>query len=165
MRDDVERQLREAGLNDAAVAECFAAVAADPGPLDVADLLAAGGRQESRRRPFKRRESTAVDEQRRRDDAIDRELRRAFARRRRTAAPGPHVDAEAAAAWMERRLDAPPRSSVEAHLAACADCQAMVATLARITPERASRAGGLAGGRGCAARGSCRPRRPRRRRS
>jgi RNA polymerase sigma factor (sigma-70 family) len=39
LRADVERQLREAGLNDAAVAECFAAVSADPGPLDVADLL------------------------------------------------------------------------------------------------------------------------------
>jgi RNA polymerase sigma factor (sigma-70 family) len=39
VREDVERQLREAGLNDAAIAECLAAVAADPGPLDVADLL------------------------------------------------------------------------------------------------------------------------------
>jgi len=40
LRDDVERQLRDAGLNDTAVTECFAAVAADPGPLDLADLLA-----------------------------------------------------------------------------------------------------------------------------
>ena len=39
LREDVERQLRDAGLNDAAVGECFAAVAADPGPLDLADLL------------------------------------------------------------------------------------------------------------------------------
>jgi RNA polymerase sigma-70 factor (ECF subfamily) len=39
VRDDVERQLREAGLNDAAIAECFATVADDPGPLDVSDLL------------------------------------------------------------------------------------------------------------------------------
>ena len=39
VRGDVERQLREAGLNDAAIAECFAAVADDPGPLDVSDLL------------------------------------------------------------------------------------------------------------------------------
>jgi hypothetical protein len=43
VREDVERQLREAGLNDAAVAECLAAVAADPGPLDVADLLEPAG--------------------------------------------------------------------------------------------------------------------------
>jgi hypothetical protein len=39
VREDVERQLRDAGLNDQAVGECFAAVAADPGPIDLADLL------------------------------------------------------------------------------------------------------------------------------
>jgi len=43
VRADVERQLREGGLNDAAIAECFAAVAADPGPLDVSDLLEPAG--------------------------------------------------------------------------------------------------------------------------
>jgi RNA polymerase sigma factor (sigma-70 family) len=43
VRADVERQLREAGLNDAAIAECFATVADDPGPLDVADLLEPAG--------------------------------------------------------------------------------------------------------------------------
>ena len=43
VRADVERQLREAGLNDAAIVECFAAVADDPGPLDVADLLEPAG--------------------------------------------------------------------------------------------------------------------------
>jgi RNA polymerase sigma-70 factor (ECF subfamily) len=43
VREDVERQLREAGLNDAAIAECLEAVASDPGPLDVADLLEAAG--------------------------------------------------------------------------------------------------------------------------
>jgi RNA polymerase sigma factor (sigma-70 family) len=43
VRADVEQQLREAGLNDAAVAECFAAVAADPGPLDLTDLLEPAG--------------------------------------------------------------------------------------------------------------------------
>ncbi len=52
VRDDVVRQLRDAGLNDAAVSECFAAVAGDPGPLDVTDLLAPS-EQESGRRPFK----------------------------------------------------------------------------------------------------------------
>jgi DNA-directed RNA polymerase specialized sigma24 family protein len=41
LRQDVERQLREAGLNDAAIGECFAAVSTDPGPLDLADLLQA----------------------------------------------------------------------------------------------------------------------------
>jgi RNA polymerase sigma-70 factor (ECF subfamily) len=39
LRDDVERQLRAAGLDEQAIGECFAAVAADPGPIDVADLL------------------------------------------------------------------------------------------------------------------------------
>ena len=43
VRDDVVQQLREAGLNDDAVSECFAAVAGDPGPLDLADLLAPSG--------------------------------------------------------------------------------------------------------------------------
>ena len=39
LRADVVRQLRDAGLNDGAIAECFAAVAGDPGPLDLTDLL------------------------------------------------------------------------------------------------------------------------------
>ncbi len=48
IRQDVERQLRDGvggnvggnkGLSEAAVAECFASVAGDPGPLDLADLL------------------------------------------------------------------------------------------------------------------------------
>jgi RNA polymerase sigma-70 factor, ECF subfamily len=43
VREDVERQLREAGLNDAAIAECLDAVASDPGPLDVTDLLEPAG--------------------------------------------------------------------------------------------------------------------------
>jgi hypothetical protein len=43
VRADVEQQLRGAGLNDGAIAECFAAVAADPGPLDLTDLLELAG--------------------------------------------------------------------------------------------------------------------------
>ena len=43
VRADVERQLRESGLNEAAIAECFAAVSADPGPLDLTDLLEPAG--------------------------------------------------------------------------------------------------------------------------
>ena len=44
IRQDVERQLRDGvgehkGLTDEAVAECFASVAGDPGPLDLAELL------------------------------------------------------------------------------------------------------------------------------
>ena len=80
-----------------------------------------------------------MDEQRRRDDVIERELSRAL----RAAAPAaePHLDAETAAAWMERRLDRQAAQSVYDHLASCADCQAMVATLARITPEPEPAAG------------------------
>jgi RNA polymerase sigma-70 factor, ECF subfamily len=43
IRQDVERQLRDAGLNDDAIAECFAAVSSDPGPLDVTEVLEAAG--------------------------------------------------------------------------------------------------------------------------
>ena len=40
IRDGVERHLRvEAGLSEAEVAECFASVAADAGPLDLRDML------------------------------------------------------------------------------------------------------------------------------
>ena len=43
VRADVERQLHEEGLNEAAIAECLAAVAADPGPLALTDLLEPAG--------------------------------------------------------------------------------------------------------------------------
>ena len=43
VRADVERQLRDAGLDEQAIAECIAAVAADPGPLDVTTLLEPAG--------------------------------------------------------------------------------------------------------------------------
>ncbi|HVG55533.1 MAG TPA: sigma-70 family RNA polymerase sigma factor [Vicinamibacterales bacterium] len=42
IREDVERQLRGQGLSEAEVEECFASVAADPGPLNVSNLLEAG---------------------------------------------------------------------------------------------------------------------------
>jgi hypothetical protein len=74
-----------------------------------------------------------VDEPRR-NDAFDRELRRALAAEG-GAAPGPHVDAERAAAWMDRQLDAAAARSIEAHLADCPDCQALMATLARLAPD------------------------------
>jgi hypothetical protein len=74
-----------------------------------------------------------VDEPRR-NDVIDQQLRRAFAAQG-GALSGGHVDAEAAAAWMERRLDATASRAIEAHVADCPDCQAMLATLARMTPD------------------------------
>ena len=43
VRAAIERELRdEAGLADAQIAECFASVAADPGPLDLQPLFTAG---------------------------------------------------------------------------------------------------------------------------
>ena len=40
LRQDVEQQLREeAGLNDTQLAECFASVADDPGPLDLKQVI------------------------------------------------------------------------------------------------------------------------------
>ncbi len=49
IRDDVEQELREeAGFTDAQIAECFASVAADPGPLDLMPLFGGGRSKEER---------------------------------------------------------------------------------------------------------------------
>jgi len=39
LREDVERQLKQAGMSEAEVAECFAAVSADAGPLDLNEII------------------------------------------------------------------------------------------------------------------------------
>jgi RNA polymerase sigma-70 factor, ECF subfamily len=39
IREDVEQQLRHAGMSEAEVAECFATVSADAGPLDINEIL------------------------------------------------------------------------------------------------------------------------------
>jgi RNA polymerase sigma-70 factor (ECF subfamily) len=39
IREDVEQQLRQAGMTGAEIAECFAAVSADAGPLDLNEIL------------------------------------------------------------------------------------------------------------------------------
>jgi RNA polymerase sigma-70 factor (ECF subfamily) len=50
IRDDVERELREeAGFNDVQIADCFASVAGDPGPLDLTPLFGARGPGEQAR--------------------------------------------------------------------------------------------------------------------
>jgi RNA polymerase sigma-70 factor (ECF subfamily) len=41
IREDVERQLRQAGMGEAEVAECFASVVDDAGSLDLAEILPA----------------------------------------------------------------------------------------------------------------------------
>lgn len=50
------------------------------------------------------------------------------------------VDAETAAAFVDGALSARARSSVEAHIADCPRCQAVLAALVRSTPPRTSRA-------------------------
>ena len=47
IRADVGAGLREAGLSDAAIAQCFASVAGDAGPLDLEALLREPPRKES----------------------------------------------------------------------------------------------------------------------
>jgi RNA polymerase sigma-70 factor, ECF subfamily len=49
LRADVERRLREAGLSDDQIAACVASLAADPGPLDVGDLM--GGEADRKESP------------------------------------------------------------------------------------------------------------------
>ena len=39
VREDVQQQLKQAGISDAEIAECFAAVSEDAGPLDLAEIL------------------------------------------------------------------------------------------------------------------------------
>ena len=39
IREDVEQQLRQTGMSEAEVAECFATVSADAGPLDLNEIL------------------------------------------------------------------------------------------------------------------------------
>ncbi len=47
IRGDVERRLRDAGLTEAAIAQCFASVVEDAGPLDLEALLGEAPRKES----------------------------------------------------------------------------------------------------------------------
>ncbi len=75
-----------------------------------------------------------MNESRRRENAIDRELTRAFRAERAAGDVGDHLDGEVAAAWMEQGLEAGARARVESHLADCAQCQALIATLSRISP-------------------------------
>ncbi len=48
LREDVERQLREAGFTDAQMAECFESAAEDAGPLDLNEML---GSAKARKEP------------------------------------------------------------------------------------------------------------------
>jgi hypothetical protein len=52
IREDVERELRARGMNDASLAECFAAAVEDAGALDLAEVL---GPAEARKEPGRAR--------------------------------------------------------------------------------------------------------------
>lgn len=74
----------------------------------------------------------------RRDESIERLLPQVFEGASGTPAPGDHLDAETAAAWMERTLEAGAAKAAEVHLSSCARCQDLMTTLARITPTPAA---------------------------
>jgi RNA polymerase sigma-70 factor (ECF subfamily) len=48
IREDVERQLRNAGLSDAQIARCFECVLEDSGPLDLGEMLHVGAERKER---------------------------------------------------------------------------------------------------------------------
>ncbi len=58
---------------------------------------------------------------------------------------GPHVDPEQLAAWADDGLPAASKAEVDAHLAACASCQALAAVFARSAPDAADSAFPAAG--------------------
>ena len=69
-----------------------------------------------------------------RDQSIDRLLRRSLGGRAGTVATDRCLGAEVLAAWVDGALPAADRSAAEAHASSCARCQAMVATLVRLSP-------------------------------
>ena len=70
-----------------------------------------------------------------RDHAIERLLRQSL-RTRAGQEPSAHcLDAETLAAWVDGDLKAADIAAAEAHVSACARCQAMVAALVRATPD------------------------------
>ena len=68
-----------------------------------------------------------------RDRAIERLLAVPAGRPRQDAGSG-HVDAETVAAWLDGGVMGPAAERFEAHVAACAACQELLATVIRITP-------------------------------
>ena len=67
-------------------------------------------------------------------------LREALEARAAATPPTPCLDAETAAALADDTLSSRERSSAEAHVADCAQCQALLSTLVRMTPPRVVRA-------------------------
>jgi hypothetical protein len=68
------------------------------------------------------------------DRPLDRLLRRSMGGRGAAAATGRCLDAEMLAAWVDGALPAADAAAAEAHASTCARCQAMLATLVRLSP-------------------------------
>ncbi len=73
-----------------------------------------------------------------RDQTMDRLLRQKLANAGPAKGPGACLDAEVIAAWADNGLSGAERSSAEAHVAACARCQALLAAMIRSTPAAAT---------------------------
>ena len=73
-----------------------------------------------------------------RDRALDQALKAALGRGADAPITPACLDAETLAAWMDGGLDAQSVAMAEAHASSCARCQAMIGTLARVTPEVAA---------------------------
>ena len=136
IREDVERQLDEAGLDPATVAECFAAAVEEAGTFHVAEWLGSGGGRKAgagersrNTRPVQWRTHARGTCHRAAAAGGERGLRR----RRIGTCPAP----EEVAAWLDGGLSAAAAARLEAHAASCADCQALVAAFARTLPLRA----------------------------
>ncbi len=75
-----------------------------------------------------------------RDRTTDALLRASLSRLPGGDAPAGCVDAETLAAWSERALPAPDAARIDAHLADCSRCQALLAAFVRTEPEAAAAA-------------------------
>lgn len=73
-----------------------------------------------------------------RDRALDQALKAMLSRGAHAPVTPACLDAETLAAWMDGGLDAQSVAMTEAHAANCARCQALIGTLARVTPEVAA---------------------------
>ena len=78
-----------------------------------------------------------------RDDSLDR-LLTAIHGRADTAVSPDCLDAETLAAWMDDQLGGPALARAEAHAAACAHCQSMLAAMARTADAGAEAHAGAA---------------------
>ena len=147
IRQDVERRLRAVGLTDAQIARCVVSATTDAGPLDVQTLLRRRPRPQGiARRSFSGGEGAMTDASRR-DESTDALLRRTLGPGHDPDTTDACLDAEIAAAWLDGRLHGTALEHARTHVADCARCQALMATLVRaegvaptvVTPEASPR--------------------------